>query len=374
LSDRPPVRRVPDLEHLDVVALLGRPEATIDSRAAAARLRGRRILVTGAAGSVGVPLVERLLCLEPSALMLLDSHEDSLFRLYRRLHEQSPPIERAAAERVPPTWLLGDVRNRAKLEALFRAYRPEIVFHLAAYKHVHFGEAQPDEPIAVNVLGTHGLVETALACGVETLVYTSSDKAVNPQGIYGATKRLAELVVHWAGAQARGGFVVVRFVNVLGTRGSVIETFLEQLIADRPLTITDPAMTRYWMSAREAVDLLLAAIERARPGLTLLLDPGPAIAVVEMAQRLRALVSGADQSGEMVYIGSRAGERLAEELTSPRERLVADRGDGVLRVERTAGDLPLGLVPQLVAELGARLDRDDPTLGPRLMALARELQ
>jgi FlaA1/EpsC-like NDP-sugar epimerase len=374
LSNHPPVRLVPDLEHLDVAALLGRPEATVDSRAAAARLRGRRILVSGAAGSVGVPLVERLLCLEPSALVLLDSHEDSLFRLYRRLHERSPRAERDLAERVPPTWLLGDVRNRAKLEAVFRTYRPEVVFHLAAYKHVHFGEAQPDEPIAVNVLGTLGLVETALAHGVEAFVYTSSDKAVNPQGIYGATKRLAELVVHWAGAQAGGRFVVVRFVNVLGTRGSVIETFLEQLIAGRPLTITDPDMTRYWMSAGEAVDLLLAAIERARPGLTLLLDPGEAVPVVEMARRLRALVSGATDSEELVYIGSRAGERLAEELASPRERLVAARGDGVLVAERVAADLPLGLVPQLVAELGAGLDRDDPTLGPRLMALARELQ
>jgi FlaA1/EpsC-like NDP-sugar epimerase len=356
-----PYRLVPDLERLDPGALLGRPERVLDLAGAADVLRGRRILVTGAGGSVGVPLVERLLTYGPARLVLLDSHEDSLFRLQRRLREAHPP----------PALLLGDVRNPAKVAALFRDYRPEVVFHLAAYKHVHFGEGQPDEPIAVNVLGTQALVDAALVHDVAAFVYTSSDKAVNPSGAYGATKRLAELVVREAGRRAAGRYVVVRFVNVLGTRGSVIETFLEQLAAGQPLTITDAAMTRYWMSMREAVELLLAAV-RAPTGATLLLDPGPPVAVLDMAARLRTLV-GAATASDAVYLGTRPGERLAEELASPGERLVPGPITGLLAVERLGDDAPLASVRAEVAGLAAALAAEDSTLGTRLMALARAL-
>jgi FlaA1/EpsC-like NDP-sugar epimerase len=391
-----------DLERLDASVLLGRPEAVVDCHAAAAVLGGRRILVTGAAGSVGVPLVERLLALQPAQLVLLDSHEDSLFRLQRRLTGargegpdqgsgascQGPgdedtaaspdPAARKPASAAPPTLdpqlVLADVRNRDKLTKLFRRWEPEVIFHLAAYKHVHFGEAQPDEPISVNVLATHALVETAVAHGVQLFVYTSSDKAVNPPSIYGATKRLAELVVRWGARQARGRFVIVRFVNVLGTRGSVIETFLEQLAAGQPLTITDPAMTRYWMSQREAVDLVLAAAGSGASGATLLVDPGPPVRVLDMAGRLTALLQPGRDAPAVRIVGRRAGERLAEELASAREHLVAGPVCGLLAVEHAAGDTAQAAVPQYVAALQAALARDDPALGNRLMALARELQ
>ncbi|HLH24491.1 MAG TPA: polysaccharide biosynthesis protein [Chloroflexota bacterium] len=370
-----------DLERLDPSALLGRPEVAVDCAAAAEALRGRRILVTGAGGSVGVPLVQRLLGLAPARLVLLDNHEDSLFRLQRRLsargHEPEGPESATPGRRslVPdPQLVLADVRNREKLEKLFRRWEPEVVFHLAAYKHVHFGEAQPDEPISVNVLATHALVETAVAHGVQAFVYTSSDKAVNPPSIYGATKRLAELVVRWGGRQASGRFVVVRFVNVLGTRGSVIETFLEQLAAGLPLTITDPAMTRYWMSQREAVDLVLAAAGRGPAGATLLLDPGPPVRVLDMAERLAALVRPAAAARPVRIVGRRPGERLAEELVSARERLVPGPACGLATVEHDAGDAPLAAVPDHVAALRAALARDDPALSDKFMALARELQ
>jgi FlaA1/EpsC-like NDP-sugar epimerase len=357
------------LARLDATALLGRPEVVIDWSGAADVLRGRRVLVTGAGGSVGVPLVERLLALGPAAIVLLDNHEDSLFRLYRRVSWAggAPPAARPATHLV-----LGDVRNRAKLAAIFERWQPQVVFHLAAYKHVHFGEVQPDEPISVNVLATHALVETALAHGVEVFVYTSSDKAVNPTGIYGATKRLAELVVRWGGQRAAGRFVVVRFVNVLGTRGSVIETFLEQLAADQPLTITDPAMTRYWMSMREAVDLVLAAAAAGPPGSTLLADPGPPVGILEMAERVRAL-AGRAEAARVQVVGVRPGERLAEELASPNERLVPGPAAGLTAVEHCAGDALLAAVPECVATLQSALDRDAPALAAHLMALAREL-
>ncbi|HZS00719.1 MAG TPA: polysaccharide biosynthesis protein [Chloroflexota bacterium] len=374
------------LERLDPTALLGRPQVAVDCAGASTALGGRRILVTGAGGSVGVPLVERLLGLQPAQLVLLDSHEDSLFRLQRRLmglngwsgaaaapgaegSPPSPPLSSPA-----PQLVLADVRNRDKMTKLFREWEPEVVFHLAAYKHVHFGEAQPDEPISVNVLATHALVETAVAHSVQAFVYTSSDKAVNPPSIYGATKRLAELVVRWGARQGRGRFVVVRFVNVLGTRGSVIETFLEQVAAGQPLTITDPAMTRYWMSQREAVDLALAAAASGRSGTTLLVDPGPPVRVLDMAERVRALAGSPGSALATRVLGRRPGERLAEELASARERLVPGPACGLLAVEHVLGDAPLGRVPEYVAALQAALTRDDPALGDQLMALARELQ
>jgi len=248
------------------------------------------------------------------------------------------------------------------------------VFHLAAYKHVHFGEAQPDEPIAVNVLGTQALVDAALEHDVEAFVYTSSDKAVNPAGAYGATKRLAELVVGEAARRARGRFVVVRFVNVLGTRGSVIETFLEQLAAGQPLTVTDAAMSRYWMSMAEAVDLVLAAAARGAAGATLLLDAGEAVSVLDMVQRLRELVGATTAPADLVYLGSRPGERLAEELASASERLIPGPSAGLLTVERLDAGAALDQVRGHARDLAALLAADDPTLGDRLMALARALQ
>lgn len=349
-----------DPSTLPAAPLLGRPEVVLPLEGAAAALRGRRVLVTGAGGSVGSALAARLLALEPAALLLLDSHEASLFQLQRRL----PPARPA------PTLLLGDVRNQAKLRALFRQHRPEIVFHLAAYKHVHFGEAQPDEPIAVNVLATDALAALAAEHDVAALVYTSSDKAVQPSGAYGATKRLAELVVQARGRGASGRFVVVRFVNVLGTRGSVIETWCEQLAAGRAVTITDPAMTRYWMSMEEATALLLAAAGLGDNGATLLLDVGEPVPVVTLAQRLGALLG--HEAPPLAIVGARPGERLAEALVSPRERLAPGPLPRTWRVARD-DDAPLRALPQALAALRAALERDDPALAGRLVLLAREL-
>jgi FlaA1/EpsC-like NDP-sugar epimerase len=366
-----PLRSVPDLERLDARALLGRAETAIDCSGAQAALGGRRILVTGAGGSVGVPLVQRLLRLGPAQLVLVDNHEDSLFRLQRRVREVFADGGAEAPATPAPALILADVRNRARLAAIFRTWHPEVVFHLAAYKHVHLGEAQPEEPVTVNVLGTHALVELAVAHEVEAFVYTSSDKAVNPAAVYGATKRLAELVVRRGATLAKGRFVIVRFVNVLGTRGSVIETFLEQLAARQPLTITDAAMERYWMSTREAVDLLLAAAARGERGSTLYVDPGDAIGVVEMAHRLSALLDAG--TPQTLTIGTRAGERLAEELVGARERALPGPAEGLLAVRHVDGDAQLAAVPGMIAALTATVERDEPGLGTQLMALAREL-
>lgn len=364
-----PWRRVPDLESIDAPVLLGRPERALRCDAAAA-IRDQCVLVTGAGGSVGVPLVERLLRLGPAQLVLLDNHEDSLVRLQRRLRNRA----QMDCEATPAALVLCDVRNRAKLASLFDTWRPQTVFHLAAYKHVHLGEAQPDEPLAVNVLGTQALVETAIATGVEVFVYTSSDKAASPTAVYGATKRLAEIVVHHAGARAACRCVVVRFVNVLGTRGSVIEAFLEQLAGDQPLTITDPAMSRYWMSMPEAVALLLAAASEGLAGSTLLLDPGDPVSVLEMAERLRTLVGLGDSPLSFQQIGVRPGERITEALVSPAERLAQGPLPHLLVVDPPARPALLAVVPRLLESIQAAMQGDDASLAARLLALAREVQ
>ncbi|MBX5489982.1 MAG: polysaccharide biosynthesis protein [Chloroflexi bacterium] len=350
-----------DPGRLPAEQLLGRPEVELPLERAVAALRGRRVLVTGAGGSVGSALAARLLALEPAALLLLDSHEASLFQLQRHLRPARPT----------PTLLLGDVRNRAKLQTVFHQHQPEIVFHLAAYKHVHFGETQPDESIAVNVLATDALAELAAQHDVVALVYTSSDKAVQPSGAYGATKRLAELVVQARGRRARGRFVVVRFVNVLGTRGSVIETWCEQLAAGQPVTITDPAMTRYWMSMAEATALLLAAAGLGDNGSILLLDVGAPVPVVTLAERLCALLGRGAPALEVV--GRRPGERLAEALVSPHERLVPGPLPQTWRVARDDAEAPLRALPAALAALRGALDATGPELASRLVALAREL-
>ena len=202
--------------------LLGRTEFAGDLTAAAAFVKNRRVLVTGAAGSVGWPLTHVLLENEPDALILLDHHEHSLFSLERVLGAARPGL----------SYELADVRDHLRLRRIFDQQRPEIVIHLAAAKHVPYGERFPDGAVAANVFATASLLELADAANVEAFVYPSSDKSVQPPSVYGATKRLAEALVQTNAHDRR--WSIVRYVNIIGTRGSVIETFTQQVLADRP--------------------------------------------------------------------------------------------------------------------------------------------
>jgi len=353
----------PDLSGLAAEALLGRAEVRFDREALASGLGGRRLLVSGAGGSVGSRLAMFLAGLKPSSLVVLDSHEPSLFHLRARLLERHP--------NVAYRWTLADVRDERKLAALFREARPEVVFHLAAYKHVPLAEENVDQSLAVNVVGVQSIARAAAAVGA-TVVYPSSDKAVRPPSIYGATKRLAErYLLDEAAGPTQLAVRMVRLVNVLGSQGSVVETFTRQIRSGLPITITDPRMTRYWMTADETCDLLgWAAVEADAAG-PYVLAVGEAVPIEETAKRLHGLL-GATEPLAIRHVGIRPGERLFEELAYDYETIVATRHPGVRRIRDDRPDG--GRDPAYRRELDGLLDGlyslDRAELRRRLFELA----
>lgn len=353
----------PTLAERHPTELLGRSLRGEPPAEAARTLAGRRVLITGAAGSVGRPLAGTLAAAGAARLTLLDHHEASLWELHR-LFGDRPTVE----------LVLADVRDRARLGAVLGQERPEVVFHLAAFKQVPFGERFADEVFAVNVLGSRNLLAAAQAAGVEVLVYPSSDKACEPPSLYGATKRLAETLVRRAARDSGRRFNVARFVNILGTRGSVVETFARQVRDGRPLTVTDPAMTRYWIAMDEALWLLLSAAAAASGGRTFLLDAGPEITVVEVAQRVCRLL-GAEVSADRLQFGQpRPGERLREVLTSASEQTCPGPREGLIEVIDRRAEEHLAHLPTLLDSLTA-VAADRPSgLREAVMRAARELQ
>ncbi|HEY1293429.1 MAG TPA: polysaccharide biosynthesis protein [Chloroflexota bacterium] len=305
--------------------LLGRPERLGDLARAAELVRERRVLVTGAAGSLGWPLSHALLRAEPRRLVLVDHHEHSLFGLERALG----PSDRTRFE-------LADIRDSARMGRVFDEYRPELVIHLAAAKHVPYGERFPEGAVATNVLATRTLLELADRAGTRTVVYPSSDKSVLPPSVYGATKRLAEALVQAMSGQRQ--WAVVRYVNIIGTRGSVIETFTQQILAERPLSVTDERMTRYWISMDEALWCALMTCQTAAPGEIVMPDCGESVPIVETARRLAGWYRPEQVPYPLTCTGIRPGERLDEVLLSPNESFaVADAAPGV-RLVRTRRD------------------------------------
>jgi FlaA1/EpsC-like NDP-sugar epimerase len=338
--------------------LLGRPEVGGDiAQATTALAAGRRVLVTGAAGSVGWPLAQALACAEPEALVLLDHHEYSLFSLERALGAGGGLI-----------FELIDVRDRARLRRAFERYRPQVVLHLAAAKHVPYGERFPEGAVASNVLATADLLDLAAAAGVQTLVYPSSDKSVDPPSLYGATKRLGEALV-----QARAQFVV-RFVNIVGTRGSVIETFTHQVLADWPLTVTDERMTRYWISMDEAIWSLVAA-SAGEAGQVVMPDCGAAVPLLETARRLAGWYRPEREPYPIACTGIRPGERLHEVLLSDNEQFAAASRPGLRYVRSRRDPARLAALPDVLAELRGLVDAGERArLREVCLNAARELQ
>ena len=266
---------------------------------ASAWLGGRRVLVTGAAGSVGWPLARALANARPAALVLVDHHEHSLFTLERSLGAASTGL----------VYELLDVRDTRRLSRLFESHRPEVVFHLAAAKHVPYGERFPEGVVDANVLATAALLRLAHSTGTETVVYPSSDKSVAPPSLYGATKRLGEGQVQWWATAGRRG-LVVRFVNIIGTRGSVIETFVQQVLAGRPLSVTDERMTRFWITLQQGVDFVFDNFKRMHGG-EIFVPKIPSSRITDLAD---AIAPGLPHK----VIGIRPGEKL-HEVMCPRD-------------------------------------------------------
>lgn len=310
-----------DIRDLRLEDLLGRKQVETDLEAVGGLLRDRRVLVTGAGGSIGSEIARQVARFGPAELLLLDHDETHLHDLVVDL----------AGGFVP---LLADVRDRPRLLSIFERYRPEIVFHAAAHKHVPILEEYPDEAVLTNVIGTANVADAALVWGAERFVMISTDKAVNAISVMGASKWFAEQIVE----SLAGGpctFSSVRFGNVLGSRGSVIPTFLRQIQLGGPVTVTDPAMTRYFMSVEEAVQLVLQAAALSTGGEMFTLEMGEPINILDLARRVIRLSGRVpDRDVRIEIIGRRPGERLAEQIALPSEEILPSVYPGIRAARR----------------------------------------
>jgi FlaA1/EpsC-like NDP-sugar epimerase len=325
---------VASLRHVEIQDLLRRESIQTSLEQVRSLATGETVLVTGAGGSIGSELCRQLATLDPARVLLLGHGENSIFDVIYELTERFPRITF-----VP---VIADVRDRDRMRQVFERWRPYAVFHAAAHKHVPLMEANIAEAVTNNVLGTRNVAELGAEYGVEHFVLVSTDKAVRPTSIMGATKRVAELIVQAVAEQAKRNFVVVRFGNVLGSRGSVVPTFLRQIRSGGPVTITHPEMRRYFMTIPEAVQLILQAGALGRGGEVFVLDMGEPVKIVDLANdliRLSGLEPGTDV--EIRFTGTRPGEKLYEELFFSSENAHPTQHPKVLRAKN--GRLPEGV-------------------------------
>ncbi len=304
ISGQVSVRQVREVRIED---LLRRDPVRIDGTEAGRYLTEAMVLVTGAGGSIGSELCRQIASCHPRQLLLLGHGENSVYHILLELREKFPRLA------VQP--LIADVRDYERLTAIFSRYRPEVIFHAAAHKHVPLMETNVAEAVMNNVFGTRGLLWAAGVYGVARFVLVSTDKAVNPVNVMGATKRLAELLVQDAARRTKRAYVVVRFGNVLGSRGSVVPLFQHQIAAGGPVTVTHPEMQRYFMTIPEAVQLVIQAAALGHGGEIFVLDMGEQVRVIDLATeliRLSGLEAGRDI--EIIFTGPRPGEKLSESL------------------------------------------------------------
>lgn len=366
--------REDDIQRIEPVAiedLLGRPQTVLDQAGMRALIAGRRVLVTGAGGTIGSELTRQIASYGPAQLALLDNGEYALYTIDQEIKERFGEVPRQA--------IIGDVRERRRIDEVMTAERPELVFHAAALKHVPMVEANPVEGIITNVLGTRNVAESCRAHGVATMVMISTDKAVNPANVMGATKRLAEGICQSLdiveARRAHGTrYVTVRFGNVLGSTGSVVPLFQRQLAAGGPLTVTHPEISRFFMTAREAVELVLQASALASQdndarGKIFVLDMGDPVKIVDLAtQMIRLAGKKPDEDVKIDFIGLRPGEKLHEELFYANEVLMPTKAAGIrLAAPHT---IDYAILARSLDELAehARERHED-----RLMALLRTL-
>jgi FlaA1/EpsC-like NDP-sugar epimerase len=359
---------------VQVEDVLGREPVEVDLETSAAYLKGKTVLVTGAGGSIGSELCRQIARVGPQRLILVDQGETALFEIERELVD-----ERGFSACVP---VLADCQSRTKMHQVFDRYRPTVVFHAAAYKHVPLMEANPLESVRNNALGTRILAETAVEFGAERFVLVSTDKAVNPKTVMGQSKALCEWIVEAYGAREdiATRFVAVRFGNVLGSSGSVIPIFRRQIANGGPVTVTHPEMTRYFMTIPEASSLVIQAGAIGGRGDVFVLDMGEPVRIFDLAKQMVRL-SGKEPDRDIVVqiVGTRPGEKLHEELWGEGETAVSTSHPKIMRVSGPIVDA-VWLQDEL-AEL-ERLVREGETLGvvsrlatmmraPRLVAETR---
>ena len=302
------------IRDVDVLDLLGRDSVSVDLSQIAEYLQGKTVLVTGGGGSIGSELCRQIAAHEPKKLIIFDIYENNAYEIQQELRRTYPQLELIT--------LIGSVRDTERVESIFDIYRPEIVFHAAAHKHVPLMEDSPNEAIKNNVFGTYHVAKAADKYGVNTFVLISTDKAVNPTNIMGASKRICEMIVQMMANASKTKFVAVRFGNVLGSNGSVIPLFKKQIEEGGPVTVTHPDIIRYFMTIPEAVSLVLQAGAYANRGEIFVLDMGEPVHIDDLARNLIRL-SGfePDVDIEIKYTGLRPGEKLYEEMLMDEEGL-----------------------------------------------------
>lgn len=315
LEGRASVSQIREVRYED---LLNRSTSQMDIAEVSKYLSGKRVMVTGAGGSIGSELCRQVAKLDPELLILFGRGENSLYHTDIELQEFEPELNRAV--------IIGDIRDNAKVAQITRKYRPHIIFHAAAHKHVKFMENHPDEAVKNNILGTQNLIDAAIKHEVEAFILVSSDKAVNPTSVYGVSKRVTEKLIQCKAKQNGTRFIAVRFGNVIGSRASVLPNFKRQIAKGGPVTVTHREATRYFMTIPEAVQLLIQAGAMGNGGEILMLDMGEPIKILDLAEDLIRL-SGleVDRDIKIAFTGLEPGEKLYEELLTPQEGVTATK-------------------------------------------------
>lgn len=342
------------LREVDITDLLRRKPTQIDRQGVGSSLRGKRVLVTGAGGSIASELCRQVARWSPSQLILLGHGENSIFEIFVELHSDYPDLE------LQP--VISDIRDLGRLSAVFNQFKPDIVFHTAAHKHVPLMEANIPDAVTNNIFGTENVVESAQKAKVPRLVMVSTDKAVQPSSVYGATKRIAEWIVLDTSNHGAWAYSVVRFGNVLGSRGSVVPLFKQQIATGGPVTITHPEMERYFMTIPEAVHLVLQASAFAEQGKLYMLEMGKPVRILDLANdliRLSGLEPGEDIQIE--FSGLRPGEKLSEQLLEQGAEYKDTSHPDIRQViepEQVTGEKLQSAVSQLIEMAGRSNDKE----------------
>lgn len=318
--------KLEDIREVDIEDLLGREPVKVNMEEIAGYLQGERVLVTGAGGSIGSELCRQIIKFNPEALLLLGRGENSIFDINTELEGRDT--------RVSLFPIICDVKDRQALERVFVNYRPTVIFHAAAHKHVPLMEDNPVEAVKNNIFGTSNMVELADVYEAKRFVLVSTDKAVNPTSVMGTTKRISEMVMQAVSRASATKYCAVRFGNVLGSRGSVVPLFKKQIARGGPVTITHPQMTRYFMTITEAVQLVIQAGAMGEKGDIFVLDMGEPVKILDMAEDLIKL-SGFEphKDIEVMFTGIRPGEKLFEELLTSREKVSATKHERIFTAE-----------------------------------------
>lgn len=301
-----------EIRDVKIEDLLGRDEVELDLATISSKLTGKRILVTGAGGSIGSEICRQVARFNPEQIILLGHGENSIYTIDMELRQKV-----ASETKLIP--IIADVQDRNRIFDIVSEYKPDVIYHAAAHKHVPLMEYNPMEAVKNNIFGTKNIAEAADVFGVEYFVMVSTDKAVNPPNVMGATKRFAEMIVQNLAKESNTKFAAVRFGNVLGSRGSVVPLFKKQIAAGGPITVTDPEMTRYFMTIPEASRLVLQAGSLASGGEVFVLDMGEPVKIVDLAKNLIKLSGFREGEIGIEYSGIRPGEKLFEELLNDNE-------------------------------------------------------